>query len=168
MLVTHSKQIIRFKTAYYFPKTVRAIGAIFGLFGLAMVLTSPVLGLLFMFITLVIFTTHYGFEISVQPNSVREYIFVLGFKEGKRSPFNSIEFIFVQPGKLRYLTYSLMEKENDCVEAYLKFEGRNEMMMLAMAKKENLITAVKNIAARLKVEIRDYSDGNPVTIFEPN
>lgn len=61
-----------------------------------------------------------------------------------------------------------MEKENDCVEAYLKFEGRNEMMMLAMAKKENLITAVKNIAARLKVEIRDYSDGNPVTIFEPN
>ena len=166
--MTTSRQTIRFKTAYYFPKTVRAIGAVFGLFGLAMVLTSPVLGLLFVFITLVIFTTHYGFEIAVQPNSVREYISVLGFKDGKRSPFNAIEFIFIQPGKLRFLTYSLREKESDCTEAYLKFEGRNEMMMLALVKKENLVNIMKGIASRLKVEIRDYSEGNPVVIYEPN
>lgn len=166
--MTSTKQILRFKTAYYFPKTIRAIGAIFGLFGLAMMLTSPVLGVLFMFITMVIFTTHYGFEIAIKPNSIREYISVLGFREGKRNPFNAIDFIFIQPGKIRYLTYLLGERESDCYEAYLKFEGRNEMMMMAIIKKENLVSSMRGIASRLQVPIRDYSDGNPVVIYETN
>jgi hypothetical protein len=165
--VPNSNRAIRFKTAYYFPKTVRSIGAVFGLFGLAMAWTSPILGLLFLFITLVIFTTHYGFEIELKPNTVREYIFVLGFREGKRSPFKEAEFIFVQPGKLRFLTYALREKEVDGFEAYLKFEGRNEMLMLALEKKDKLIAIMRGVATRLQVPIRDYSDGNPITVFEP-
>lgn len=165
--VTKSKQTIHIKTSYYFPKAVRAIGAVFGLFGLAMIWTSPVLGLLFIFITVVIFTTHYGFEIMVQPNSVREYISVLGFKEGRRSPYNSIEFIFIQPGQLRYLSYTLSEKVSDGFEAFLKFEGRNEMLVLALLRKETLVQSMKSVATRLQVPIRDYTDANPIIIFEP-
>ena len=166
-LVTQSKQSIRIKTSYYFPKTVRAIGAVFGLFGLAMVWTSPILGLLFVFITVVIFTTHYGFEISVHPNYVREYISVLGFYEGKKSPYKAVEFVFIQPGQLRFLTYWLSEKVSDGFEAYIKFDGRNEIMILAMHRKEDLIHVMKGMATRLQVPIRDYTDGIPVPIYEP-
>jgi hypothetical protein len=158
---------IYFKTAYYFPKTVRAIGAVFGLFGLAMLLSSPVLGALFMFITLVIFTTHYGFEIEMQPNAVREYIGILGFRNGKRNAFKDVEFIFIQSGKLRYLTYALREKEVEGFEAYLKFEGRNEMLMLALEKKDRLVATMKGIASRLHIPIRDYTSGEPITVFKP-
>jgi hypothetical protein len=155
---------LRIKTANFFPKTVRAIGAIFGIFGLAMVWTSTVLGLLFIFIALVIYTTHYGFEINTSPNFFREYVWVLGYKEGKKSPFKAIEFLFIQRGSFRFLTYSLKEKELPAYEGYLKFEGRNEVQMLTEVSKEMLITKLKNLAAPLDVEIKDYSEGNPVVI----
>jgi hypothetical protein len=158
---THSLHV---KTANFFPKTVRAIGAVFGIFGLAMVWTSTILGLLFIFIAVVIYTTHYGFEINTNPNSFREYVWVLGYKEGKKSPFKAIEFLFIQRGHFRFLTYSLGEKELPAFEGYLKFEGRNEVQMLTDINKEILITKLKTLAKPLNVEIKDYSDGNPVVI----
>jgi hypothetical protein len=155
---------LRVKTANFFPKTVRAIGAVFGIFGLAMVWTSTILGMLFIFIALVIYTTHYGFEINTGPNSFREYVWVLGYKEGKKFPFKSIEFLFIQRGHFRFLTYSLSEKELPAYEGYLKFEGRNEVQMLTDISKESLIAKLKSLATHLNVEIKDYSDGNPVVI----
>lgn len=132
-----------------------------------MVISAPVLGALFAFITIVIFTTHYGFEIEVKPNFVREYISILGFRNGKRSSFKEAEFIFIQPGKIRFLTYALQEKELDGFEAYVKFEGRNEVLILTNEKKDKLINIVKSGALLLHVPIRDYTDGNPITVFEP-
>lgn len=155
---------LQIKTANYFPKTVRAIGAIFGIFGLTMVWTSPIIGLLFIFITVVILTTHYGFEINTSPNFFREYVWVLGYKEGKKFPFKAIEFLFIQRGHFRFLTYSLKEKELPAYEGYLKFEGRNEVQMLTDVSKESLIAKLRNLAKPLNVEIKDYSDGNPVII----
>jgi hypothetical protein len=159
-----SPQRLRVKTAYFFPKTIRAIGAMFCIFGLAMVWTSTILGLLFIFITIVIFTTHYGFEIHTRPNYFREYVSVLGLKEGKKMPFKAIEFIFIQRGNFRFLTYGLREKELPAFEAYLKFEGRNEVQMLTEVNKDNLLNKLRNLAKPLNVPIRDYSDGDPVTV----
>jgi hypothetical protein len=162
--IVRTTSSLRVKTSNFFPKTVRAIGAVFGIFGLAMVWTSTILGLLFIFIAVVIYTTHYGFEINTNPNSFREYVWVLGFKEGKKSPFKAIEFLFIQRGYFRFLTYSLSEKELPAYEGYLKFEGRNEVQMLTDISKENLIAKLKNLASPLDVEIKDYSEGNPVVI----
>jgi hypothetical protein len=159
-----SKLTWRVKTASYFPKTVRAIGAVFGIFGLAMVWESPIIGLLFVFITTVIFTTHYGFEINLGPNYIREYVWVLGFREGKKSPFKSIEFLFIQRGQFRFLTYLLREKEMEAYEGYLKFEGRNEVQMLIDPSKDNLVRKLQNLANTLHVEIKDYSEGTPIVI----
>ena len=139
----------------------------FCIFGLAMIWTSPVIGLLFLFITLVIFTTHYGFEINLHPNSFREYVWVLGWMDGGKTAFKSIEFLFIQRGKFTFLTYSLQEKEQPAFEGYLKFEGRNEVHALTEVNKEKLIAKMENLANSLKVSIKDYSDGNPVTIFSP-
>lgn len=122
------------------------------------------MGLLFIFIAVVIYTTHYGFEINLNPNSFREYVWVLGYREGKKSPFKAIEFLFIQRGNFRFLTYSLREKELPAFEGYLKFEGRNEVQMLTDVNKETLIHKLKNLAAPLRVEIKDYSDGNPVVV----
>jgi hypothetical protein len=157
---------IRVKTSSYFPKTVKAIGAVFFIFGLAMIWTTPVIGVLFIFITAVIFSTHYGFEINSSPNSFREFVWVLGLKEGKKLPFKSIEFFFIQPAKLVFLTYSLQEKALPAYEGYIKFEGRNEVEILKDVNKDRLISKLINLAQHLNVDIRDYSDGNPVTIFQ--
>lgn len=157
---------ISVKTLPYFPKTVKAIGAVFFIFGLAMVWTTPVIGLLFIFITTVIFTTHYGFEINANPNSFREFVWVLGWKEGKKEPFKSIEFLFIQPGKFTFLTYGLRERTLPAHEGYIKFEGRNEVEILKDVNKEKLTMKLRGLAENLNVDIIDYSDGNPVTIFE--
>jgi hypothetical protein len=162
-----SRQQVGLKTVSYFPKTVRAIGAVFCIFGLAMIWATPIIGLLFVFITGVIFTTHYGFEISVGPNAFREFVWVLGWKDGKKNPFKAVEFIFIQPGKFTYLTYGLRERTLPAFEGYIKFEGRNEVQVLTEVNKDKLLQKLKSIAEFLKVPIRDYSDGNPVTIFEP-
>ena len=159
---------LRIKTSNYFPKTVRAIGAIFCIFGLAMIWTVPLIGILFLFITAVTFTTHYGFEIKVKPNSFREFVWILGVKDGKISPFKAVEFLFIQQGKYSYLTYGLKEKILPAFEAYLKFEGRNEVHFLTDTNKERLINKMMLMANFLIVEIKDYSEGNPITLYTPN
>jgi len=158
---------IRLKTASFFPKTVRAIGAVFCIFGLGMVWTSPIIGLLFLFITIVLFTTHYGFEIMLAPNSFREFVWVLGWKEGKSSAFKAVEFLFIQRGTFRFLTYALREQEQPAFEGYLKFEGRNEVHALTDVDKDRLITKMQALAKTLNVPIKDYSEGNPIIVFEP-
>ena len=162
-----TKKSIQIKSVPYFPKTVRAIGAIFCLFGLAMLWTLPVIGLLFIFITTVLYTTHYGFEISTGPNSFREYVWILGFKEGKRTPFKAIEFLFIQPGTFTFLTYVLREKSLPAFEAYIKFEGRNEVHFITDTNKDKLINRMEPSAKFLNVPILDYTEGNPATVFEP-
>lgn len=157
----------KIKTSSYFPKTVRAIGAIFGIFGLAMIWTGPVIGILFLFISVVIFTTHYGFEICVAPNSYREVVWVLGWIDGRKNPFKTVEFLFIQRGKLSFLTYSLSDGERPAFEGYIKFEGRNEVHFLTDISKENLIVKLINLATHLSVPIFDYSDGNPIQLFSP-
>src|SRR5436190_4671100 len=137
---------IGLKTVPYFPKTVRAIGAVFCIFGLAMIWATPVLGLLFVFITGVIFTTHYGFEISTSPNASREFVWGLGWKDGKKNPFKTVEFLFVQPGKFTYLTYGLREKTLPSFEGYIIYEGRNEVQLLTEVSKEKLVQKLKSIA----------------------
>ena len=159
------KITISVKTSSYFPKTVRAIGAVFLIFGVAMIWNSVILGLLFVFITTVIFTTHYGFEVVVGPNSFREYVCVLGWKDGRKTAFKAIEFLFIQEGKFTFLTYSLKEKALPAFEGYIKFECRNEVHVLTNIDKEKLIASMKILATSLLVPIKDYSDGSPVTIF---
>lgn len=162
-----TKDYIRLKSSSYFPKTVRVIGVLFSIFGLAMIWTSPVIGLLFLFITAVTFTTHYGFEINTKPNSFREFVWVLGWRDGKVAPYKSIEFLFIQKGKHTFLTYGLRERTLPAFEAYVKFEARNEVHFLTDINKEKLISKITLIAEFLSVEIRDYSDGNPITIYVP-
>ena len=159
-------QRVRLRTSSFFPKTIRAIGAVFCIFGLGMVWSSPVIGLLFIFITTVIFTTHYGFEIAVNPNSFREFVWVLGWREGRPNPFKAVEFLFIQRGKTVSLTYMLQEKEQPAFEGYIKFEGRNEVHAFTELSKEKLFLKMKVMAARFGVEIKDYSDGNPIVVFE--
>lgn len=161
------KGYIRLKSSNYFPKTVRVIGVLFCIFGLAMIWTSPVIGLLFLFITAVTFTTHYGFEINTKPNSFREYVWVLGWRDGKISPFKAIEFLFIQRGNHTFLTFGLRERTSPAFEAYVKFEGRNEVHFLTEVDKDKLISKIITLAKFLSVEIKDYSDGNPVTIYTP-
>lgn len=154
----------RIKTAYYFPKIIRLLGAIFSIFGLAMVWTAPIIGSLFLFITLVIFSTHYGFEIQLGTNQFREFVWVLGYKDGRKHAFKAAEFIFIQPGKWKTLSYTLKEKDVEGYEAYLKFEGRNEQLVIHHANKEHLVQLMRQLSNYLKVPIKDYSDGNPVII----
>jgi len=161
------KNFIRIKTVPYFPKTVRAIGMVFCIFGLAMIWRSPVIGLLFLFIAAVTLTTHYGFEININPNSFREYVWVLGWKDGQLAPFKAIEFLFVQGGTYTFLTYGLQEKTLPASEAYLKFEGRNEVQFLVDTDKERLVMRMKPISEFLSVEVKDYSNGYPTIIFNP-
>jgi hypothetical protein len=162
------KDIIRLRMAPYFPKTVRAIGVVFCIFGLAMIWTSPIIGLLFLFITAVTLTTHYGFEINIKPNSFREYVWVLGWRDGKMAPFKAIEFLFIQEGKFTFLTYGLREKTLPANEAYVKFEGRNEVHFLTDTNKERLLNRIKPVSEFLSVEVKDYTEGNPVVVFTPN
>jgi hypothetical protein len=162
-----TKTSIRLRTSDYFPKTVRAIGTLFCVFGLAMIWTAPIIGALFLFITAVTFTTHYGFEINTRPNSFREYVWVLSWKDGKVAPFKSIEFLFLQEGKHTFLTYGLKEKTLPAYEAYIKFEGRNEVHFLTDTNKERLISKIKPISEFISVEIMDYTSGEPVTLFTP-
>ena len=132
-----------------------------------MIWNTPVIGLLFLFVTTVIFSTHHGFEINLEPNYFRDYVWVLGWMDGNKSNFKKVEFLFIQIGKHAFLTYSLGEKEVPAFEAYFKFEDRNEVHFLTDVNRQRLILKMERLASRLEVPIMDYSIGNPVCIFMP-
>ena len=84
------------------------------------------------------------------------------------APFKAIEFLFVQGGTYTFLTYGLKEKTLPASEAYVKFEGRNEVQFLFDTDKERLITRMKPISEFLSVEVKDYSNGHPTVVFSPS
>ena len=89
-----------FKTADYFPFHVILVGAGLVVIGISMVTMGLYPGgLIVLLISILLLTTHYRFHINFDTNEYRDYVWVLGLKNGKTIRFETIDYIFIKQNR---------------------------------------------------------------------
>lgn len=151
-----------FKTDNYFSWHVRVMAI--GVLPVAiMLLEKSVLGsLALLFISVVIFTTHYRLSLDFSKKVYREYLWILGMKDGKPHRFDDLAYFFIkknissQTMGLKAATTTVVKEVYD---AYLKFSNEEKLHITTTNHKHKLIDKLRPISKQLKIEILDYTEG---------
>lgn len=153
---------IDFKTSGYFSWHIILFGIFLAILGLPLLFTSIVGGVILCLISLVILTTHYRVSVDLDKKNYRDYLWILGLRNGEKGKFSNIEYVFIKKGtvtqtmRLRVASSTIRKEVFD---GYLKFSEHDKIHLFTMDRKETLVKKLKTISSGLKVKLIDYSDG---------
>lgn len=159
-----NRKVIDFKTSGYFPGFVVFFGAVLLLLAFLVLLTKPVIGIIMAVVSVVILTTHYRFGIDLTDKSYRDYLWILGFKNGPRKKFDAIQYLFIKKSKVSQTMHlraasSTIHKEQ--FDGYLKFSENDKVHLISHDDKDKLIEKLRRISTALNTSIVDYTRENP-------
>ena len=77
-------ETIDFKTSTYFSVAIIFLGVGFLVVGLAALLTNTILALILLLISAITLTTHYRLTIDFNKKVFRDYVWILGLKNGDK------------------------------------------------------------------------------------
>ncbi|MEL6559782.1 MAG: hypothetical protein AAFQ94_16455 [Bacteroidota bacterium] len=165
-------KIIDIKQEYYCPVTFRIFGfglAVIGLtffipFGGIFELTDLIFGIILFPIGLMLITTRYGLIIDISNKTYTEYVWVLGFKNGKAVRFNHIEKFYINQVKetASISTYSGTKRDFSqyVYKAFMLLDTEEKIHVDTHRKEAKITEKVKNyeqLASSL-VQNKNFSD----------
>jgi hypothetical protein len=157
-----------FKTSNYFPWHIKLVGGGLAIVGLYALLSAVFIGgIIVLSISVLVLTTHYRCRVDFDKKEYHDYLWILGMKNGEKKKFDTIEYIFIKKSNvsqkmgLRAATTTIQKSVYD---GYLKFSDTEKMHIVTKDSKENLISKLRHISTNLKVDILDFSDGDPKII----
>lgn len=159
----HTASVVDFKTDNYFSGPVQFQGTILVLFSIFIFFQSIIGGIVLLTISSIIFTSHYRLTIDFSKKTYRDYLWILGFKQGGTENFQNIEYLFIRKSKvsqtmnLRSLSSTLRK---DVYDGYLRFSETNKIHLITKVSKETLLSKLRPISRQLNVKIIDFSTGN--------
>ena len=158
---------IDFRTSGYFSWTIIFLGFVLSFVGFLFVLENPIVGVILLLISLIIFTTHYRLKIDFDNKVFHDYLWISGLKNGDKGKFESIEYLFIKKSKVSQ-TMSVRVASTTIVkevyDGYLKFSEQEKIHLITKDSKKDLIKKLREISTSLKVKIIDYSEGEPKEI----
>lgn len=158
---------IDFKTSGFFSWTIIFLGFVLAFLGLLFVVENPVVGVILLLISLIIFTTHYRLKIDFDNKVFHDYLWILGLKNGDKGKFETIEYLFIKKNKVSQ-TMSVRVASTTIVkevyDGYLKFSEQEKIHLITKDSKKDLVDKLRKISTSLKVKIIDYSEGEPKEI----
>lgn len=104
----------------------------------------------------------YGVEINLASKKYKEYVWLLGIKQGQYIPFQSIQYFFIKDFKVSQRVNSRIKSATFIEEefrGFVKFDDDEKIHLLTKKNKEALIQKLKSIAQDLQVGLIDYSYG---------
>ena len=155
-------KVIDFKTSGYFSWTLSFAGGLLGAAGLAFVFTNPVVGVILLLISLIVFTTHYRLRIDFDNKVFHDYLWILGLKNGDKGKFENVEYLFIKKSKVSqtmHLRVASSTIQKEVYDGYLKFSEKDKIHLMTKDNKSDLIKKLRVISIALKVKIIDYSEG---------
>lgn len=157
-----------FKTSDYFPWHIKLIGGGLAIAGLVALLSALFIGgIIVLSISVLVLSTHYRCQVDLDKKEYHDYLWVLGMKNGEKKKFEAIEYLFIKKNNisqtmgLRAATTTIQKSVYD---GYLKFSDIDKIHIVTKDSKENLIIKLRPISTNLKVDIVDFSDGDPKII----
>lgn len=157
-------KVIDFKTSGYFPWTIIFLGLVLAFVGFLFVVENPIVGVILLLISLIIFTTHYRLKIDFDNKVFHDYLWILGLKNGDKGKFENIEYLFIKKSKVSQtmsvrVASTTIQKE--VYDGYLKFSEKDKIHLITKDSKNDLIKNLRVISSSLKIKIIDYSEGEP-------
>lgn len=155
------KNKFSYLTQDYFPPNIKLLGGLFFVVGLlALVLAKFLAGTIFLLLGILIFTTKYGIAIDIQAKSYHDFLSIVGYKNGKKHPFQSIEYLYITSGK-KTTTMQLRANATTITKlefnGYIKFSEDEKVHLSSSEKKEKVENFLNQMSSDLKVEVRDLS-----------
>jgi hypothetical protein len=159
-----NNRILDYKTQYYFEWRLAWGSA--GAFGsIELLMTAhPLAGTVVLIFTILIFTTRYGFEMNPGLNYYREYLWILGFKKGKPTNFDSVDYVFLTKGKISQAMNSQISTKyvsKYVYHAYIKFNEQEKIHLLTHEDRATVVNLLQGMAKDLKCDIKDYTIPQP-------
>ena len=107
----------------------------------------------------ILWTTRMMIEINAGKKYIREYYWLLGFKIGKPSPFEELDYIYVNESKAsqRMNSHSGQTFTNRYKEfiGYLKFSNGERQEILRWKNKDYVFTNLEMIADKLDIDFKN-------------
>jgi hypothetical protein len=159
-------QKFRYFTGYYFPAYMIFLGVVMlfvgaVLFSLDMIFAPLCLILL----SAMFFTGHYGLEIDTKNKRYREYISILGFKNGKEKTYQALCGILIKSSLMSQTMYSLSNHSSSFriteFDSYLEFDDGSRIHLISRRSKKKLLRKIQIISADLCVGILDKTTAQP-------
>jgi uncharacterized protein YqfA (UPF0365 family) len=151
---------IDFKTSAYFPKSIIFLGFIFTLVGVFILIQGQVAGIPVLLCCLLIFTTHYRLRVDLDNKIFSDYVWILGFKHGRKEKFDQLEYLFIKKGMVSQtmsLRVASTTIRKEVYDGYLKFSDTKKIHLLSNDSKSDLVKRLQKISVMLDVRIKDYT-----------
>lgn len=153
-----------FKTSGYFPWHMILVGGVLAVVSISMLVASLFIGgLIVLLISLLILTTHYRCRIDFDKKVYQDYVWVLGMRNGAKTPFDDVQYIFIKQSQESHtmgLRAANTTIHKSVYDGYLKFSETDKIHIVTKENKEDLIQKLRPIATKLQIEILDYTVGD--------
>jgi hypothetical protein len=153
-----------FKTSGYFSGTIIFFGFLLIPVGLVAIADSVVLGVVLLFLSLIVLTTHYRLKVDPESKSFHDYLWVLGIKFGEKGTYETIEYLFIKKNKITQtmnmrVVSSTIKK--DMYDAYLKLSPDEKIHLFSKEDHSKAVDRLKQLSQKLRVKVVDYSGAEP-------
>jgi hypothetical protein len=147
--------------SWYFPWPVRfAGGVILMLLAIARMLPSPLLASVLLILAAVILTTHYGVHIDLSKGTYKEYVWLLGWKNGKKISFKAIDYLFVKTNKVTRNYNSRVQRAaitNVEYDGYMRISESEKIHLINADTKQEVVKKLIPLKNYLKTRFIDYT-----------
>lgn len=161
-------QSLHFNTLPYVPRRF-----VFGFFFLLIAFLGIVTGSYWLIaigiiISVLCFTTFYKVEINTTEKWFKEYTWVLGLKLGERISYQTLDYLFINVGKVTETTSARIQSTKvtrDEYRGFIKFDGQEKIHILSNGDYKTLANEMTTIAKTLNSHLIDYSSGHQIQLF---
>ena len=156
-----------FKTSGYFSGSILFLGGLLVFLALMLLSSNWIASVIFLAISVVIFTTHYRFRIDFANKTYHDYLWILGMKHGEKGKFAQVEYLFVKGSRvsesMRLKAASSTITKN-VFDAYIKFSPEKKIHLFTKNSKHDVLVRLKELASILSTRIVDYTLEEPSEI----
>lgn len=155
-----SSKVIDIRGARLFPFPFLVLGAGFVLAGVGVVVSYTIVGVILIAVGAMMVTAYEGTEIDPNQRTYREYNSFLFLKTGKPRPYDDIEKIYINSGKVNRRMYTAHTSSSSAFarveyNAYLKLTSGEKIFLFTDHNKKRILSRAKQIAASLSAELQD-------------
>lgn len=141
--------------SYYFPATFIFLAILMFIFGIILLLSYVIIGVLLILLSLTILTARYRLMINLTNQSYHDYLWIAGIKKGEKGQFRNIECLFINKNKYRQTVnsrVSSMTKYGTEYNGYIKFDV-TDVHLISSDHKSKVVQKLKRIRNKLNDNI---------------
>jgi hypothetical protein len=118
-------------------------------------------------ISIICLTTFYKVEINTTEKWFKEYTWVLGLKPGERVKYQTLDYLFINVGKVSESMSSRVQTRTvtrDEYRGFIKFDDKEKIHILTNGDYQKLVKEMTEIAKKFNTHLIDYSSGHQIQL----